>query len=107
MQDVTKIIEINFPKTMEEFEKINKEQYKLFASKQHDYGPGNIDMGGNKPLALLALAVRMNDKVQRLLNILYNNKGETAVEETLKDTFQDLSVYGIIGQILSNDKWGK
>jgi len=107
MQDITKLIELNFPQTMHEFEQINKAQYELFAKKQHDYGPGNISMGGNKDLAMIGLAVRMNDKVQRLLNILYNNKGETAVEETLKDTFQDVSVYGIIGQILSNDKWGK
>jgi hypothetical protein len=107
MQSIEKVVETKFPKTMEEFQRINEEQYKLFAKKQHDYGPGNISMGGNKELAQLALAVRMNDKVQRLLNILYNNKGETAVEESLKDTFQDLSVYGIIAQIVSNDNWGK
>ena len=107
MQDITKLIELNFPQTMHEFELISKAQYELFAKKQHDYGPGNISMGGNNELALLALAIRMNDKVQRALNILHNNKGETAVEESLKDTFQDLSVYGIIAQIVSNDKWGK
>jgi len=107
MQDVTKIIELKFPETMYTFEKLNKEQYELFAKKQHDYGPGNISMGGNKELSLLALAIRMNDKVQRLLNILHNNKGETAVKESLQDTFQDLSVYGIIAQIVSEDKWGK
>tara|TARA_R110002020_G_scaffold50459_1_gene142526 strand:+ start:1801 stop:2124 length:324 start_codon:yes stop_codon:yes gene_type:complete len=107
MQDITKTVELKYPKTMKEFDRINKEQIKLFAKKQHDYGPGNISMGGDKELSLLALAIRMNDKVQRLLNILHNNKGETAVEESLKDTFQDLSVYGIIAQIVSNDKWGK
>ena len=107
MQDITKTVELKFPETMKEFQRINKEQYELFAKKQHDYGPGNISMGGNKELSLLALAIRMNDKVQRLLNILHNNKGETAVEESLKDTFQALSVYGVIAQIVSNDKWGK
>tara|TARA_R100000995_G_C3482548_1_gene124926 strand:- start:1830 stop:2153 length:324 start_codon:yes stop_codon:yes gene_type:complete len=107
MQDITKTVELKYPETMQEFDRINKEQIKLFAKKQHDYGPGNISMGGNKELSLLALAIRMNDKVQRLLNILHNNKGEIAVEESLKDTFQDLSVYGVIAQIVSNDKWGK
>lgn len=107
MQDITRTVEIKFPETMETFKQINNEQVELFAKKQHDYGPGNISMGGNKELALLALAVRMNDKVQRLLNILHNNKGQTAVDETLKDTFQDLSIYGIIAQIVSHDKWGK
>ena len=107
MKDIIKIVEEKYPETMNQFKIINEEQVKLFSKKQHDYGPGNISMGGNKDLAMIGLAVRMNDKVQRLLNILYNNKGETAVEETLKDTLQDLSVYGIIGQILNNDKWGK
>jgi hypothetical protein len=29
------------------------------------------------------------------------------VGESLEDTFQDLSVYGIIAQIVSNGKWAK
>ena len=107
MQSIKKIVETKFPKTMEEFEKINKEQIELFAKKQHDYGPGNISMGGNKELALLGIAIRTNDKVQRLLNILHNNKGETAVTESIIDTLQDLSIYGIIAQIVNNDKWGE
>tara|TARA_R100000808_G_scaffold2941_1_gene10950 strand:- start:3499 stop:3822 length:324 start_codon:yes stop_codon:yes gene_type:complete len=107
MQDVTKTVELKFPETMKEFQRINKEQYELFAKKQHDYGPGNISMGGDDELALLALAIRMNDKVQRMLNILHNNKGKTAVDESLKDTFQDISVYGIIAQVVLKGKWGK
>tara|TARA_R110000824_G_scaffold280830_1_gene469046 strand:- start:223 stop:543 length:321 start_codon:yes stop_codon:yes gene_type:complete len=104
---ITKIIEERFPETMELFETITKEQYELFAKKQHDYGPGNISMGGNSELALLALAIRMNDKVQRMLNIMHTNKGKTAVEETLRDTFSDISVYGVIAQIVLDGKWGK
>ena len=62
MEDITKNIEKKFPKTMRLFKHIQDMQYELFAHKQHDYGPGNISMNGNKELALLALAVRMNDK---------------------------------------------
>jgi hypothetical protein len=29
------------------------------------------------------------------------------VGESLTDTYQDLSVYGIIAQIVQNKKWGK
>ena len=29
------------------------------------------------------------------------------VGESIQDTFQDLSVYGIIAQIVQNGKWGK
>jgi|TARA_R100001530_G_scaffold2271_5_gene3800 hypothetical protein len=105
--NITKKVERKFPETMKSFKEINSGQYELFAKKQHDYGPGNISMGGNKELSLLALAVRMNDKVQRLLNILHTNNGEIAVDESLKDTFQDLSVYGVIAQIVMDDKWGK
>ena len=42
-----------------------------------------------------------------MLNIMYNNKDETAVDETLHDTFQDISVYGVIAQIVLKEKWGK
>ena len=104
---ITTLIEEKFPETMELFKNITEEQYELFAKKQHDYGPGNISMGGDNELALLALASRMNDKVQRMLNIMHNNKGETAVDETLHDTFQDISVYGVIAQIVLKEKWGK
>jgi|TARA_R100001530_G_scaffold133643_2_gene107350 hypothetical protein len=107
MQDTLRIIETKFPETVGDYKKITKDQMELFAKKQHDYGPGNISMGGNKELSLLALAIRMNDKVQRLLNILHNNKGKTAVKESLKDTFQDLSIYGVIAQIVLNDNWGE
>ena len=106
--DYTKIIKDKYPQTMKKFEEINKNQIELFSQKQHDYGSGNISMNGNKELSLLALAVRMNDKVQRMLNILYNNKGQVAVDdEALVDTFRDISIYGIIGQILYDDLWGK
>ena len=39
MQDITKTVELKYPETMQEFDRINKEQIKLFAKKQHDYGP--------------------------------------------------------------------
>ena len=107
MQTIVEKMDEKFPETMKLFQEINTEQFNLFAMKQHDYGPGNIAMNGDKDLSLLALAVRMNDKVQRLLNILHNNKGKTAVNEALVDTFQDLSVYGIIAQICLKDKRGK
>jgi len=76
-----------------------------------DYGPTNISMGTglgeaiNKKLSLTALVVRVNDKVQRLLNLIVNNDREARNEPTM-DAFKDLSVYGIIAQIVKNGKWG-
>ena len=101
-----------YPETMDAFVKIQDTEFSLFASKQSDYGPGNIGMNGNLSLSLLALGVRMNDKVQRILHILNKqrdsrkNVWETK-NEPLEDSFKDISVYGIIGQIVMDDKWGK
>ena len=94
------------------FRQIQEDQHTLFAYKQDDYGPGNIAMNGNFMLSLLALGVRMNDKTQRILHIL-NNKMLTDGDihdvnnESLEDSFQDLSVYGVIAQIVLAHKWGK
>lgn len=114
-QEKWKVIEQmykEYPETMEAFEEIQDAEFSLFASKQSDYGPGNIGMNGNLSLSLLALGVRMNDKVQRILHILNKqrdsrkNVWETN-NEPLEDSFKDISVYGVIGQIVMDDKWGK
>jgi len=94
-----------YPDTMNDFLKINYEQICLFARKQKDYGPGNIAMNGDRNLALMGLGVRMNDKTQRILNLIWNKKD--AENESLVDSFRDLSVYGVIAQIVLNENWGK
>ena len=95
-----------YPETMDTFRLINAMQLGLFAKKQADYGPGNISMNGNIRLALVGLGVRMNDKTQRILNLTYNNKNEPN-NESLLDSFMDISIYGIIAQILFKGSWGK
>ena len=58
--------------------------------------------------ALTALVIRMNDKVNRLKNIIVKHRGENAVEdETYMDAFKDLSVYGVIAQLVAEKVWGK
>ena len=114
-QEKWKVIEQmykEYPETMEAFEEIQDTEFSLFASKQSDYGPGNIGMNGNLSLSLLALGVRMNDKVQRILHILNKQRNSRknvweTNNEPLEDSFKDISVYGIIGQIVMDDKWGK
>ena len=93
---------------MDRFKNITKEQYELFCRKQYDYGSGNITLGGDldddedRMLALTALVIRMNDKVNRLKNIILKHKGNNAVKgETYMDAFKDLSVYGIIAQLVA------
>mgnify|MGYP003132309171 FL=1 len=104
--------EEHYPETCNEFKKIMQEQYEMFCKKQKNYGPGNISVGTNLEtlddvkLSLTGLWFRMNDKVQRLKQlIVLGHKDE--VGESEQDTFQDLSIYGIIAQIVSTKKWGK
>ena len=109
--DAIDFIEETYPETAREFKRIQQEQYILFCRKQMDYGPSNISMGTgvgqsiNKKLSLTALVVRINDKVQRLLNLVVTNYRE-AQNEPVEDAFEDLSIYGIIAQIVKNGKWG-
>tara|TARA_B100000287_G_scaffold266588_1_gene250741 strand:+ start:90 stop:500 length:411 start_codon:yes stop_codon:yes gene_type:complete len=104
-------IEKHYPETAKEFKQIQDEQYETFCKKQMDYGPSNISMGTgvgeavNKKLATTALVIRINDKVQRLLNLVVSNDRE-AQNEPVEDAFKDLSVYGIIAQLVRNGKWG-
>ena len=104
-------IEKTYPETAKEFQQLQYEQYALFCKKQMDYGPSNISMGTgvgtavNVKLATTALVVRINDKIQRLLNLVVTNDRE-AQNEPIEDAFKDLSVYGIIAQIVKNGQWG-
>ena len=104
--------ETNYPETCKEFKRILNEQYVLFCKKQKNYGPSNISVGtdlrtnDDVKLSLTGLWFRLNDKVQRLKQlVVLGHKDE--VGEAQEDTFQDLSVYGIIAQIVSSKKWGK
>ena len=105
-------IEQQYPQTAEEFKRLQLEQYELFCKKQMDYGPTNISMGtplatdSEKRLSLVGIIVRINDKVQRLLNLIVKNNREAQNEPSI-DAFKDLACYGIIAQIVQNGKWGK
>ena len=106
-------MEREWPEMTKEVKKIQREQYELFLHKQHDYGPGNISVGTQLQtqdeihLSLTGLWFRMNDKIQRLKNLLMN-KRESAVEgEPMEDAYLDVSNYGIMATIVSRGKWGK
>ena len=55
-------------------------------------------------LALTGLWFRLNDKIQRLKQLVINNEPDT-VGESIQDTFQDMSVYGIIAQLVQQKKF--
>jgi hypothetical protein len=113
MENTTELFEKTYPLIAEEYKKISDEQYALFASKMLSYGIGNIAMGTNletpeeKHLSLSAIFIRMNDKINRLKNLIWFRKANTVENESLTDTFQDMSVYSIIAQIVIRNKWTK
>lgn len=110
--DVVTQIEKEYPEMMDEYKKIMWEQYETFCKKQSNYGPGNIAVGTSLStsddirLALTGLFFRMNDKIQRIKQLIVFGKQDN-VGEAVEDTFQDLSVYGIIAQLVSRGKWAK
>ena len=110
--DAISYIEKHYPETAKEFQRLQFEQWALFCKKQMDYGPSNIAMGTDlttdeqKRLSKIGLIVRINDKVQRLINLVVKNNREAQNEPTV-DAFKDLACYGIIAQIVDSGKWGK
>ena len=109
--DAIKYIEKEYPQTAKSFKAIQKEQYELFCKKQMDYGPKNISVGTDLrtdedvKLSLTGLWFRINDKIERLKQLVVFDKA--AQNEPMIDAFSDLSVYGIIAQIVHRKKWGR
>ena len=110
--DIVEQMEEEWPEMTTEFKRLQQVQYELFLHKQHDYGPGNIAVGTQLQtqdeihLSLTGLWFRMNDKIQRLKNMLLSGR-ESAVDEPLEDAYLDVSNYGIMATIVKNGKWGK
>ena len=105
-------MEKEWPQMTSEFKRIMFTQYELFCLKQSNYGPDNISVGSRLEtpdevkVSLTGLWFRMNDKIQRLKQLIVLNKKDN-IGESVEDTYQDLSVYGIIAQIVKNGKWAK
>jgi hypothetical protein len=112
MDKPVEFIEKNYPATARSFKAFQREQYELFCKKQMDYGPGNIAVGTSLEtdedinVSLMGLTFRMNDKMQRLINLVVKQR-KNAQNESVLDSFDDLSVYGIIARIVNDGFWGK
>jgi hypothetical protein len=66
----------------------------LLIAKQHDYGHSNITDFGE-----FGVLIRANDKMARLKNLL-PLQGRGAKNESIEDSWCDLSNYGIIALML-------
>lgn len=107
---ITKL-EKQYPEMTSEFKQIQREQYELFLRKQNDYGPRNITVGTSLEndnevmLSLTGIFFRLYDKFERLRNF-FIFKNDLA-NESLEDTYQDVSNYAVIAQVVQRGKWGK
>lgn len=80
----------------------------LFDKKQGDYGPHNISKFG-----VIGVLIRSSDKIERLINLHKNSTltGSTPkpttrnTDESIADTWADLSVYGAIARLINKGKW--
>ena len=111
--DHVEYLEERYPEMTNEFKNIQRKQYALFCEKQHDYGPSNIAVGTSLgteeeiKLSLTGLWFRMNDKIQRLKNMLMNNRENAVKDEPIEDAYLDVSNYGLMATIFNRGKWGK
>ena len=101
-----------YPNTTTEFKKIQEEMYETFCKKQRNYGPDNISVGSQLDtddeikISLTGLWFRMNDKIQRLKQLVVLGQPDE-VGENIQDTYEDMSDYGVIAQIVQRKKWAK
>ena len=104
-------MEERYPEMMGTFRKIQREQYELFSQKQMAYGKSNIMLGGDigveedRIAAVRGITIRLNDKMQRLLNLVLKGVVNPLKNESVSDTFMDMSVYGIISLIVQRGEW--
>jgi len=78
-----------------------KEVADLVIRKQKDYGPKNILNSVVQPE--LAIAVRLNDKLARLANLVQS--GKTPENESLQDTADDIIGYGLVLKLVLNGEF--
>jgi hypothetical protein len=103
------ILKKEYPTIYNGYQSIVDEQFELFARKHLDYGMHNVSAGTNLEnseeveFAMTGLWYRLSDKINRWKNMIIS--GRKAQNETLIDTFQDITNYGIIAQLVKRGLW--
>jgi|TARA_R110001592_G_scaffold56015_1_gene170993 hypothetical protein len=103
------ILKNEYPTIYDGYQEVMDEQFELFAKKHLDYGMHNVSAGTNLEtadeveFAMTGLWYRLSDKINRWKNMIIS--GRKAQNETLIDTFQDVTNYGIIAQLVSRGMW--
>ena len=103
------ILKKEYPTIYNGYQSIIDEQFELFARKHLDYGMHNVSAGTNLDtqdeveFAMTGLWYRLSDKINRWKNMIIS--GRKAQNETIIDTFQDVTNYGIIAQLVKRGMW--
>ena len=103
------ILREEYPTIYRGYQEILDEQFELFAKKHLDYGMHNISAGTNLDsndeveFAMTGLYYRMSDKINRWKNLIISKRNPK--NETIIDTFQDITNYGIIAQLVRRGLW--
>ena len=85
------------------FETITKEMLELYKNKNSDYGSSVNDT--YKKYGMVSYLVRMEDKLNRARR-LTQRQTQNVVDEKLRDTLIDLSVYSVLAIMeLDNEKY--
>lgn len=83
-----------------EFARVLLQMRVLYLQKNAAYGNGAIGSTG-----LYGIAVRMSDKIHRLLTLTRSASTDIG-DESITDTLLDLAVYAVIGVVYLRGKWG-
>jgi hypothetical protein len=111
--NVVSDFEYKYPNLSKYFLELQSQQYKLFAEKMLSYGIDNIAMGtqlenpDDIKLSLTAIWIRMNDKMNRLKNLVLKGNKNPLKDESVMDSWKDLVNYSLIAQLVSEGWWKK
>ena len=103
------VMKNEYPTIYNAYQEIVDEQFELCCKKHLDYGMHNVSAGTNLDtndeieFAMTGLWYRLSDKINRWKNMIIS--GRKAQNETLIDTFQDVTNYGIIAQLVKRGLW--
>lgn len=88
------------------------QMYRVHLDKNADYSPLNVQLTGE-----VGLVTRLWDKMARLLALTgfraelkktgHFDKPKDPDNESIEDTYLDLANYGVIGDLLRRNKWGR
>jgi len=90
------------PELEESMAQLMQEVFNLWKRKQKSYGPYNISVFGLK-----GVIVRLWDKMQRIVRLVWTGIKNPLQDETIRDTLIDIADYGLIAVLVFDGKWPK